>query len=568
MMCHSLIPRILPTAVLLLAGGIVLIGCGGGGEVPRTESPGGSGPAVGPVWFEEAAERSGLVFHHDSGSTGRPLFPEIIGGGAALFDMDGDGDLDAYLVQSGSLREPDTARGANRLFRNDGQGDFEDVTVGSGAGDRGYGMGVAAGDYDNDGDVDLYVTNFGPNVLLRNDGRGRFTDVTEDAGVGNPSWSISAGFVDYDGDGDLDLFMANYVNWTERIEQDCYNHSGLVDYCLPNNYNAPATDTLYRNDGGGRFTDVTEPAGLLTAFGNGMGVVCGDYDDDGDQDLFVANDTMLNQLWINQGDGSFVDESLFRGCALDEHGREKAGMGVTTADIDDDGDLDLLVVNLKGQTDSFFRNDGGFFSDQTGVVGLGTTSRSYTRFGIGLYDFDNDGHLDLYEANGKVTKSPEAEGDPYTEPNVLFRGDGRGRFMTVSPLGGAERPVAYTSRAAAFGDVDGDGGVDVLVVNRDGPAQLLRNVVAHPGEWIGFRVLDEHGRDALGATVTFEIDGRKLRRDVRSAFGYCASSDPRLHVGLGSASGVQNVTVRWIGGSIERFGHRAAGQLVELRRGT
>jgi hypothetical protein len=277
---------------------------------------------------------------------------------------------------------------------------------------------------------------------------------------------------------------------------------------------------------------------------------------------------MLNQLWINQGDGSFADEALLRGCALDEHGREKAGMGVATADLDDDGDLDVVVVNMKGQTDSFFRNNGGFFTDQTSDVGMGTTSRSYTRFGVGLFDLDNDGFLDLYEANGKVVKSPEAgQQDPYAEPNMLFQGDGEGGFRSVAPLGGTAEPTALTSRAAAFGDVDGDGGVDVLVVNRDGPAQLLRNVVAGRGSWIGFRVVEEHGRDALGAVVTFELNGRSIRRDVRSAFSYCASSDPRIHVGVGDAAEVHQITVRWIDGSVEEYGSRPAGATAELRRG-
>ena len=529
------------------------------------DSPLDAGPRPEP-WFEDVSTSSGLDFVHRSGHRERHLFPEIIGGGVALFDMDGDGDLDAYLVQSGSLEEPGGAGGANRLFANRGDGTFEDITAGSGADDRGYGMGVAAGDYDNDGDVDLYVTNFGPNVLLRNEGDGRFSDRSTEAGVDEPSWGTSTAFLDYDADGDLDLFVANYVNWSIGIEQDCYNPAGLLDYCLPTNYGAPALDRLFRNDGDGTFTDVSVDVGLQTAFGNGLGVVAGDFDGDGRVDVFVANDTMMNQLWLNLGDEGFRDESLLRGCALDEHGLAKAGMGVAAEDYDADGDLDLMVVNLEGQTDSFFLNEAGFFVDHTGRAGLGATSRKYTRFGIGLIDFDNDGTLDLYEANGRVIRSPEADtADAYAEPNMLFRGDGRGGFAEIEPLGGTAQPLVATGRAAAFGDLDGDGGVDVVVLNRDGPVHVLRNVHAARGNWLGLRVVDEHGRDALGAQVTMTVGGRKLSRGVRAAYGYCASSDPRVHVGLGAATAAENVTVRWPDGTTRSFGTLKANQIVELK---
>ncbi|HXV75911.1 MAG TPA: VCBS repeat-containing protein, partial [Candidatus Polarisedimenticolaceae bacterium] len=328
-------------------------------------------PDAPEPWFEETARRDGLDFVHQSGHGGELLFPEIMGGGVALFDMDGDGDLDAYLVQSGRLLESPADEAGNRLFENVGAGRFVDVSAGSGAGDTGYGMGAAAGDYDGDGDTDLYVTNFGPNVLLRNEGGGRFRDTTGDAGVGDPSWSASAAFLDYDVDGDLDLFVANYVNWTPSIEQRCYNAAGVRDYCLPTNYHAPAMDRLYRNRGDGTFEDVSIDVGLQTAFGNGLGVVSSDFDGDMRPDIFVANDMMMNQLWMNRG-GRFVDEALLRGNAVDEHGSPKAGMGVMAIDINDDGNEDLLVGNLQGQTDSFFINRGGTFSDATGSVGLGS----------------------------------------------------------------------------------------------------------------------------------------------------------------------------------------------------
>ncbi|MCZ6710569.1 MAG: CRTAC1 family protein [Gammaproteobacteria bacterium] len=520
-------------------------------------------------WFEEVASERGLDFVHDSGHKQRYLMPEIMAGGAALFDMDGDGDLDAYLVQSGGLEIEARSRPSNQLYRNRGEGHFENVTVGSGADDRGDGTGVAAGDFDNDGLVDLYVTNMGPNVLLHNRGDGRFIDVTESAGVGDPSWSSSAAFLDYDSDGDLDLYVANYVRWSMDRELDCYGPIGERDYCGPTNYQASAADTLYRNDGNGSFTDVSKAAGLRAAFGNGLGVLAGDFTDDGLTDIFVANDQNPDQLWVNQGDGTFRDLALQLGCALDLDGIAKAGMGVAAADIDNDSDLDLLVVNLAGQTDSFFRNDGNYLTDRTLVMGLGVVSRPFTRFGVGLLDFDNDGRLDLFEASGRVERhSPLYANDPYAEPNVLFRGTAGGRFEEVQPRGGTKPELLATGRAAAFGDIDNDGGIDILVVNRDGPVHLLRNTVQDRGHWIQFRVLEASGRDALGASVMLSVDNTQLRRDARSAYSYLAANDARVHFGLGDHRSVDDVQVRWPDNEVENFGHFEADGIIELMRGT
>ncbi len=564
-------PLLLPPALLLLA-----VACGGSGAPEGSGSPDTGDPAAaaaaaaadGAPWFVEEAATRGLDFRHDSGHDERNLFPEIVAGGAALFDMDGDGDLDAYLVQSGSLRAPGSGRGRNRLFANDGKGRFADVTEGSGAGDLGYGMGVTTGDYDGDGDTDLYVTNFGPDVLLRNDGGGKFTDVTRSAGIDNPSWGTSATFLDYDRDGDLDLYVTNYVNWSIENEQDCYNNAGMLDYCLPTNYNAPAMDKLFRNEGGGRFRDVSEAVGLQLAFGNGLGVVANDFDGDGWIDVFVANDTMRNELWMNRGGTEFRNESLLRGCALDEHGQTKAGMGVTSEDIDDDGDTDLLVVNLKGQTDSYYRNDGGIFVDQTGRVGLGTGSRFHTRFGVGFVDFDNDGLFDLFEANGRVIRNVEAGGaDPFAEENILFRLGGDGRFVEVAPQGGVAPPLVETSRAAAFGDVDGDGGVDVLVVNKDAPAHLLMNRVPGRGNHAFFRLVGPNGGDQLGARLTARVGDATKTRFARAGYSYCAGNDPRVHLGLGAERIARDVRVTWVDGTVESFGDLAAGAVHSLRKG-
>jgi hypothetical protein len=551
--------------LLLLA----VVGCGPGAEGTPPKAGDRAAAVSAPPWFEERARRAGLEFVCESGHHDRLLFPEIMPGGAALLDMDNDGDLDVYLVQAGSLTESGTPRSRNQLFRNDGGETFVDVTEGSGADDRGYGMGATAGDYDNDGDVDLYVNNFEANALLRNDGNGKFSDVTEESGTGNASWSVSSAFLDYDKDGDLDLYVANYVGWTPGGEIDCYNSFGALDYCLPTNYKTPAMDALLRNEGDGTFSDVTKQAGLNAKFGNGLGVAVGDFDDNGWLDVFVANDTNMDQLWLNQGDGTFIDEALLRGCALDQHGAVKAGMGVATADLDDNGKLDLLVVNITTESDSFFRNEGGYFADRTALAGLGTESLAFTRFGTGLIDFDNDGYLDLYQACGMVQLSAEPPaGDPFAESNLLYKGGPDGRFDEVSPQAGVAEDLAFTSRGAAFGDLNNDGGIDIVVVNRDAPTHLMHNVVRDRGNWITFDVREEHGRHALGASVTLNIGTRRVRRDVAPAFSYGVGNDPRVHFGLGEHDRAVDVQVRWVDGGVESFGDFETGGIVVLERGT
>ena len=522
------------------------------------------------AWFSEEAHERGIDFEHHSGFDGRPMMPEMMGGGVALADLDSDGDLDAYLVQSGRVDKTLAAEfSANRLYMNRGDGHFDEVAGAAGAGDRGYGMGVAAGDYDNDGDIDLYVTNLGPNVLLQNDGTGSFTDVTAESGVGDPRWSTAANFVDLDLDDDLDLFVVNYINWTPEIERECYVKTFYVTYCGPTAYGVPAMDRLYRNNGDGTFTDVTKAAGIDVAFGNGLGNVAADFNADGLADLFVANDGTTNQLWMNAGGLRFKEECVLWSCAMDSDGIEKAGMGVASADVDDDGDSDLLVVNLERQTDSFFRNEGSYFFDATRLIGLGTTSLRHTRFGVALADFDNDGRLDLYEANGKIALSGPAEGDGYAEPNTLYRGsinDGAIRFDELDPTGGVSSGLVHTSRAVASGDIDDDGGIDLVVINRDAPAYVLMNR-ANRGNWARFRVRTASGRDAHGATVSATVGGRRLSRDVQRSASYLASNDPRVHFGVGTETRLHNVVVRWPGGSEEAFGDLAAGETHDVRQG-
>lgn len=529
----------------------------------------GSDPQVSNTpWFVEAASQRGLDFIHQSGHDGKPEFPEIIGSGVAILDMENDGDLDIYVVQSGNLHAIGAKSNANVIYRNDGSGRFTDVTSTAGdAGDCGYGMGVAAGDIDRDGDVDLYVTNFGPDVLLRNNGDGSFTDITEESALGHEGWGASAAFLDWNHDGHLDLAVTNYVDWNPAMHMDCPGPGGRPDYCAPNAFKAPAPDVLYRNNGDGTFVDVSLTAGWRAVFGNGLGIVPLDYDEDGLTDVFIANDQLRNQLWRNQGDGTFVDQSMVCGVAVDGHGEPKAGMGVDAADVDDDGDLDLLVVNLSAQSDSFFRNEGGWFIDGTGAAGLGSFSRPYTRFGMGFHDFNNDGYLDLYMANGRVLRRDVVAGDPYAEVNVLMKGLGKGRFEGVMPPGGLVDSPVYTSRGAAFGDLDGDGGLDVVIINRDAPLSLLMNTLDDRGGFISIDLVDSDGAPAELATVTYQLGDRKIRREVRTASSYLSANPHRLHLGLGDYPAIREVKVHWPNGEMELFGDLESGSSVRLEQG-
>lgn len=520
-------------------------------------------------WFEDQAQQRGLVFQHQSGHQGRYLLPEIMGGGAALADFDNDGDLDAYLVQGGELLN--NQRPPNQLFINRGDGYFDELPDAGGAGDTGYGMGTATGDYDNDGDIDLYVTNVGSNVLYRNDGDNQFTDVSQIAGVDDASWGASAAFLDLDGDGDLDLFLTNYVNWSIAIEQDCFSTAtgySMADYCWPTAYNAPARDRLFRNNGDGSFTDVSDQAGLGLAFGNGLGVTGLDANSDGLTDVFVANDMTRNQLWINQGNLQFKDEAMLLGCAVDEHGVPKSGMGVAATDLDNDGDTDILVMNLATQTDSYFRNTGSYFEDATVAVGLATVTRRYTRFGVALVDFDNDGILDLYEANGAIGFSREtANGRVYAEPDMLLQGTPDGKFQKVALQGGTAEALVHTSRGLAIGDVNNDGGLDLLVINRDGPANLLMNHVTNRGNWISFRLLTKTGRDALGATLSADVGSQRVNRQVQATGSYLVANDPRVFLGLADHSTASDVIVSWTDGTTESFGNFGGGKAEVLTQG-
>ena len=563
-------------------------------------------PAGADELFDEVTTTSGFGFVHWNGMAGELHFVEMMGPGGALADFDGDGALDIYIVQGASLGEvepltapPGEGPPRDRLFLNQGPGGkpggsplFRDVTSTSGLAALGYGQGVATGDVDNDGDVDLYVANFGANQLWLNQGPGddgvpRFEDVTAHAGVGDERWSVGASIVDFDRDGWLDLYVVNYVDYRLDNNVKCYAPSSRRDYCGPDAF-PPVADRLYRNkgrDAEGRvvFEDFSGPSGLAQAAGPGLGVVAFDVDDDRWLDFFVANDGRPNQLWLNQRNGRFVDDALLLGVAVNRQGRPEASMGVAVADIDADGDEDLFMTHLLSESNTLYVNQGGFLDDRTREANLEGPSLPFTAFGTGWIDIDHDGWLDLVVVNGavRVLEDQAQAGDmlPLAQSNQLFHNVAVGvgssgvsrRFDDWSDRAGEAFARAEVSRGAAFGDVDDDGDVDLLVLNNSGPARLLLNRGAEGRrDWIGLRLLtggDGSRRDALGARVRVERDGRpSLWRRVATDGSFGCASDPRVVAAVGSAK-ITGVVVTWPDGRDERFDPPPTGRYTTLVQG-
>ena len=525
-----------------------------------------------PSLFLEHPSSSGLSFTHVNGATGQYYMPEVMGAGGALFDYDNDGDLDVFLVQGGPLGGANANAPTSRLFRNEGKLRFTDVTSAAGVGLRSYGMGTAVGDYDNDGDLDLFVTTFGPDTLYRNNGDGTFTDVTREAGVGDPLWSTSAAFIDYDRDADLDLFVANYLDFAIADNKICHDPVGTRDYCSPRAFR-PVPDRLYRNNGSGRFVDVTETSGIARADGNGLGVAVGDYNGDGWLDLYVANDATANQLWINRRDGTFVDEGVLSGAALSAAGNPEGSMGIASGDFDRDGDEDLFVTNIIGETFVLYANDGqAVFEDARVRTGLARLTAAFTGFGTDWFDYDNDGWLDLFVANGAVNiiEAQRGQPSPYRMRNQLFRNTGRGSFEETSAGAGAAFARAEISRGAAFGDIDNDGDIDILVTTNNGPARLLLNQAAGDHHWLQVRLQQSSGeRFAFGARVGLERAGTStMWSRVKTDGSYLSASDARVHFGLGASAVVGAVIVEWPDGQRERWTTLAADRLHVVRRGS
>jgi hypothetical protein len=538
--------------------------------------------------FKDVAAQSGLKFQHYNGMTGKFYLPEITGSGGALFDFDNDGDLDVYLVQGNVLepntkpavtmfpwRSPQPPRG--RLFRNElgrpGVISFTDVTEESGILATGYGMGAAVGDINNDGLPDLYLTNLGSNQMYLNKGAGKFVDVTKESGTDDPRWSTSGSFVDYDRDGWLDLMLVNYAEFSVTNSPNCYAATTAPDYCTPRVFRSPG-NRLFHNRGDGKFEDVTVRARVDKEFGHGLGVVAADFNDDGWPDIYVANDGDPNQLWINQKNGTFVNDALLAGAAVNRNGQAEAGMGVDAADFDSNGTDDIFITHLMDETNTLYVNQGeALFEDRTREAGLAIPGRRFTGFGTLFFDYDNDGALDLFVANGAVQLLPQLVREkhpfPLGQPNQLFRNTGLAGFVEIGAEAGPDLQLLEVSRGAAFGDVDNDGDTDVLVTNNNGPVRLLLNQVGNRNHWLGLRLVGKTGRDMLGAQVDVVTgSGTNLRRRVRTDGSYLVGNDPRVLVGLGQAREVKSVRVRWPDGTSEEWKSVPVDRYTRLKEGT
>ncbi|MEM7260577.1 MAG: CRTAC1 family protein [Planctomycetota bacterium] len=571
---------------MLLLGSLAVAAVGGaqpraatlpalGSAAPSLLSEGGDVPP--PLRF---VAETPTEFVHDKGGTGRRYLPETMGAGLALLDYDGDGDLDLYVVQGGpiapSAEVSASPRPGNRLFANDGHGRYTEVPGAAGAADPGYGMGCAVADIDHDGDPDLYVTNFGADVLYRNDG-GSFVDVTVEAGLGDDGWGASAAFADFDRDGHVDLYVTRYLTFTLETHRECTLGKKIPAYCSPDAYPG-AADRLYRNLGNGRFEDVTEEAGLAEHRGKGLGVVCADFDRDGRVDVYVANDGVANQILFNRVSTTpsagatpkgadpdaatppsrpkwrFVDDTLVAGVGYNDDGMAQAGMGIAIGDLDGDRQTDLFVTNLSGETNVFYRAiDSGFFEDATAVSRLGPPSFLLTGFGADAADFDADGDLDLFVINGHVIDNIAEFNDhqSYGQPDQLFLNNGTGRFA-VAPLA-IEGMQLGVGRGSVVGDVDGDGDLDVVVSQCEGPMVLYRNQGA-TGRHLRLRLEGRRSnRDAIGARVDATFGGRTVTRVVYGGGSYLSASPYDLHLGVGPATEIEALVVTWPSGATQRL---------------
>jgi len=583
----------------MVAGVVLSISCGGhspaASPAPAASSVPAESAASGTAdWFTDRAKDSGLDFTHFNGMSGELYMPEILGPGVALFDCDNDGDLDVYVVQGQMLGRGKTVRDASfppspstpltdRLYRNDLRINedgtrtlhFTDVTATSGIVSHGYGMGVASADFDNDGRADLYLTKFAaPNQLFHNSGGCTFTDVSKQSATDVSGWSVSAAFVDIDRDGWLDLYVGSYLRYRVDSNTRCSSPSGAPDYCTPRSYQA-LPGRLYRNRGNGTFEDITSRSHLGSEFGPGLGVVTADFDGDGWMDLYVANDGKENQLWLNQRDGTFRNVALLAGVALPIDGKAEGSMGVDAADIDDDGDEDLVMTELTGEGANLYVNDGSAnFVDRSASSGLGPGTLQYTGFGVGWVDVDNDGRLDVLAVNGTVQmiEALRLARDPFPlhQRKLLFLNGGQLRFDPVGARFGAVFALSDVGRGLAFGDIDNDGDTDVLVGNNNGPLRLLINNRGNRNHWIGLRLVERRsGRDALGARVEIlRKDGSRMWRRAHTDGSYASAGDPRILAGLGNSAEPSTVRVHWLDGLIEEWQNVGADRYTLLREGS
>ena len=514
-----------------------------------------SGLAHSEQIFLDVTESAGIQFEHTDGRSGKRLFNEFLGSGGGFFDYDGDGDLDVYLIngasQNGNVGDIPTH---NVLYRNDGDGTFTDVTETAGVGSTSYGTGATVGDYDNDGDLDLYVTNFGEDQLYQNQGDGTFKDVTQEAGVGNREWGTSCVFVDVDNEGHLDIYVTNYAIYNPKEDKPC-DERGVHVYCGPHAY-SPVHDTLYLSDGDGTFTDVSKqsrPSNLVPM--HGLGVTFGDYDGDGDVDLYVANDQDPNFLLQNDGKGEFLEVALISGVCYNDMGKEEAGMGTDFGDYNNDGKLDITVSNYQTETNTLYHNhDSSFFIDNTILSGIAEITHGYLGWGIKFFDYDNDGYQDIFVANGHLMDNiSELEKHvSYPQKNLLFRNLGDGTFANVvSDEDGLS--LKKVSRGAAIGDYDNDGDLDILVTNCNQRADLLKNAVGNRNNWIQIK-LDglKSNRSGFGAKIKVVTGGHVQYREVHSGGSYLSFHDIRAHFGVGKSEKLDLLEVQWPSGQIDK----------------
>lgn len=509
--------------------------------------------------FTDVTEEAGIQFKHSYGDFDVSNIVEGTGAGAAFFDYDGDGWLDIYFLNGAWMKSVNDNRGrtlrgklANALYRNNGDGTFTDVTEESRVGDQGFGVGASAADFDQDGDVDLYVLNYGPNVFYLNNGDGTFTDVTEKAGLGDPRFSLSAPWIDYDNDGDLDVYVANYLEYDDGAFRSYYAAAG---YPGPLSYN-DQPDALYRNNGDGSFTDVTREAGVTSTGGRAMSAVAADINNDGLMDIYVTNDATANFYYENKGNGTFEEKGLFIGLAFGEHGQGTSSMGPVVGDVDGNGHQDILVPDMA--YGSLLMNHEMLFEDRVTQSRLAIMCGQYTGWGGILLDYDNDMDLDVFVSNG----NPHHE---FTEEDVLAANDGAGNFVDVAKESGAYFGEKYVGRGATYADYDNDGDIDILVLNLNDRAKLLRNDGGNSNNWLKLHLRLAGGRiDAIGARVTVTAGGVTQFRDFIGVIGYLSQGDPRAHFGLGGATKADLVEIRWPDRTVQRLESVPANQILTV----
>ncbi|MBW8002159.1 MAG: CRTAC1 family protein [Planctomycetes bacterium] len=523
------------------------------------------------ITFTDVTDKTGITFKHTDGSSGKFYIMETVTAGLALFDYDNDGDIDIYFLNGAALKGTKYDKPPkNALYRNDGNFKFTDVTEQSGLGDTGFGLGVTAGDYDNDGDKDIYINNFGPNVLYRNNGDGTFSDVTKKAGVDNGN-HVGAGtcFLDIDKDGDLDLYVARYIIFSYD-EHKVMNIRGYLSYSAPVDY-THLSDSLYRNNGDGTFTDVSKVSGIGGHKGSGMGMVCVDYDNDGDTDIFVANDEMENYLFENDGTGKFEQVGLMAGVAYDFNGKYYGSMGVDCGDYDNDGLLDFYVTSFDRESATLYKNLGdGIFEDITSSIGAGKGTYENLTWGTGFADFDNDGDRDIFVAAGHLQPDIAKHSDhlTYRAINQLLMNTGDGKFVNITKTAGDGMKVKQCSRYAGFDDLDNDGDVDAVILNIRSKPTILRNDTVNNNHWIKIRLKGvKSNRDGIGAHVKVTAGGLVQLDEVHSGRGYQGHHGSRLYFGLGKNKMIEKIEVRWIGGGVDVLKNVKADQSITITEG-